>query len=175
MTQEPFRFTKPSKSKAPRAKTRSTEEAMDVLRTWRNYLIRYGICVAIQLIKKYGSTNSHAVVSEMNRRGILKGYHGKNLWVGAVFNRGLFKHTGRLISYSDDTRNIHERTIGEWTLKDPQTTVPLFPTDKPTPMRETRSPVEQAYDLALSGVELAPDRKTKAAFQRIVTLLEGQR
>jgi hypothetical protein len=104
--------------------TRSTAEAMDLLKRYRRRLIATGVVVACDLIAREGVTHSRAVLQEMERRGELDGPPIKDYWLGAIFNRrSIFCWTGDHYTYSDDsttergTRNIHERTIKVWTLR----------------------------------------------------------
>jgi len=147
---------------------------MQLLETWKSYLVSAGRVVAMELCKKKGSTNTLEVRKEMERRDLLVGYTGKNHWTGAIFNQSkVFEHTGDFISYSDPDRNIHEREIRVWQLKDPEVSIPTLP-QRPDPLRPSRTPVEQAHSLALSMWEQEDDPRLKGKLKRLVTLLVGE-
>lgn len=95
--------------------THSTDEAMSILKATRRRLINLAREVARSLIAQTGFTTTEAVRQQM----ILDGTYDdsvKGYWLGAVFNRAGFIWTGRYQSYTDDVRNIHERTVKVWTL-----------------------------------------------------------
>lgn len=97
--------------------TRSTDEAMNVLNEQRAALIAAARQVAIDLINKEGFAHSRSVRTEMDRRGLLAGYDGKDFWLGAVFRDEMFEPAGRWFEYSDHSRNIHERRVHVWKLR----------------------------------------------------------
>ena len=95
--------------------TRSTAEAMSLLRATRAERIEHARAWARVLIRRHGRTTSRAVRSEMQREGSLDPAES-DYWLGAVFRTGEFAWTGEYESYGDAARNIHERTIKVWRL-----------------------------------------------------------
>jgi hypothetical protein len=96
-------------------KTRSTGEAMDVLGTHRRPLIDYGRYVATEICKARGSVTSRDVRRAMAAMGMLAS-DASEFWLGSMFRSGSFEWTGALHTYSDNDRNIHERTVKVWRL-----------------------------------------------------------
>lgn len=120
-------------------KTRSTTEALSLLESRRAWLVSLARRVAVELCKRDGSSNSHAVLVEMRSRGMLDGYDGKHHWAGAIFAAPeIFVTTGELHKYSDrkGDRNVHERTIMVWKLARPDVTLD----DVPLPCRPHEPP-----------------------------------
>lgn len=105
-----------------RRKTRSTDEAMLVLYRFRMYLVQRGIYEAVRIARQTGTVHSRQVreaVSKVCRTAGMADY-----WLGAVFNNHIFEWTGRYHTYADRARNIHERTVKVWRLRDPSTVLP---------------------------------------------------
>jgi len=100
--------------------TRSTAEAMDLLRSKRAYLISLGRFFAGQIAQKNGKVHSREVRAAMDATGVFSSYNGVgDYWLGAVFNNSpFFEWTGDWCTYKDDQRNIHERTVKVWRLRD---------------------------------------------------------
>lgn len=97
--------------------TRSTKEAMDLLKQQRARLRERAIRIAEGLCRNYGTTTTPAVYAEMMRLHLIPP-GVRNFWLGSVFNRNpRFEWTGRVVSYSDSERNVHERTVKVWRLK----------------------------------------------------------
>lgn len=120
--------------------TQSVEEAVASIKKddRRAYFIAYGRYVAVQLAAKHGSVHSRQVRAEMERRGVLFGYRGRDHWIGAVFqNFAALEPTGETFKYTDPARNVHERRVHVWRLKEG-----VRPEDYPKPqlpdwLRET--------------------------------------
>ena len=74
-------------------KTKSTEEAMAVLRAYRAGQIEDAREVAAELINKFGTTDSFQVQEVMAKRDLIDPSLG-NYWIGAVFNDPRFAWTG---------------------------------------------------------------------------------
>lgn len=107
----------PKKLQGTRAKTRSTSEAMDLLRTQHGQLTTWGRNTARDLCAQNGTTTSREVRAEMLKRGLLKETDAREHWLGAIFSRKDFDWTGQYKTYSDPARNVHERTIKVWALR----------------------------------------------------------
>jgi hypothetical protein len=97
-------------------KTRSTDEAMMVLEQYRAGLIKLGRIVAFDIAKKEGVVHSRRVRDAIAAMGLLNQPDLNDFWLGAVFRHKAFEWTGDHHVYSDESRNIHERTIKIWTL-----------------------------------------------------------
>lgn len=96
--------------------TRTTEEAMAVLKQYRAFLIQRGQWEAARIAKATGTVTTRDVRAAIDAAGLLDPECG-DYWLGAVFNRcPLFCWTGQYVSHSDAARNIHERTIKVWKL-----------------------------------------------------------
>lgn len=102
-------------------KTRTTGEAMGLLEGKHSTLIAIARDIAIELIRRDGSTHSRAVRKAMFERGIIAGNEGREHWLGAVFCRSMFEWTGGFITYADRERNVHERLVKTWRLRSPST------------------------------------------------------
>lgn len=125
--------------------TRSTEEAMDVLNSYRKYLIEYGRYVATLICQEQGAVHSRDVRQALAGLGLLDDPNLNDYWLGAVFNKSLFRWTGGFHVYSDPARNIHERTIKLWNLPpgEPGYTKKPDPwSGAPEPARPPRAPRE---------------------------------
>ena len=97
--------------------TRSTEEAMVVLKKHHAELIQIAREVAREIALEKGTVHSREVRSVMVSRGLLTGEEGREHWFGAVFRGGEFEWTGKYHSYSDSSRNVHERSVKIWRLR----------------------------------------------------------
>jgi hypothetical protein len=97
-------------------KTRSTAEAMSVLEEHRSNLIRYGRYVATEICRARGSVHSREVRQALEDMGMLAS-GGREFWLGSVFNASDFEWSGSYFTYSNEARNIHERTIKVWRLR----------------------------------------------------------
>jgi hypothetical protein len=98
--------------------TRSTEEAMTRLRQTRRRLIENGRQVALEQIAASGTTHSRRVLDEMDRRGLLDRAVAHDFWLGAVFHDREFVWTGQWYRHHSKLRNIHERTVKVWTVRE---------------------------------------------------------
>jgi hypothetical protein len=99
-------------------KTQSTKEAMAVLKYRRQTLIRAGRLAAVKIAAKRGRVTSRDVHSSMGAQGLLDPTIS-DYWLGAVFNRAPeLEWTGEYESYSNESRNIHERTVKVWRLSE---------------------------------------------------------
>jgi hypothetical protein len=96
--------------------TRSTEEAMVVLNTYRQFLVTYGRYVATLICKEKGKVHSRDVRNALASLKLLEDPGLKDFWLGAVFNNSVFRWTGETYIYSNSDRNIHERTVKVWHL-----------------------------------------------------------
>lgn len=97
--------------------TRSKGEALDLLRARRAELIANGRRIAPWLALRDGVVHSRMVYDEMERRGLLAGYHGGGWWLGAVFDgHALLEKTGDTVPVQSD--RIHRRPIATWRLRD---------------------------------------------------------
>jgi hypothetical protein len=88
---------------------------MDILSAHRRRLIDYGRYVATEICKARGVVHSRDVRRELGALGLLTADVG-DYWLGAVFHNAAFEWTGGRYTYTDDARNIHERTIKIWRL-----------------------------------------------------------
>jgi hypothetical protein len=133
--------------------TQSTEEAMQVLKRWRGYLIAMGRVCAVELCREFGTTNSRQVTDEMERRGLLEGYVGGYYWVGAVFNKSdLFVATGEHVVHSNPARNNHEQLLRVWRLLpggNPTLDIPPRPAAMDQPARKYDQIAELKATIAL--------------------------
>jgi hypothetical protein len=102
--------------RAHRAKTRSTGQATQVLKTYRLKLIARGREIAKAIAKRRGKVHSRQVRQQMEKEGLLVNPLIGDFWLGIVFRSDDFKWTGEYFRYSDSARNIHERTVKVWTL-----------------------------------------------------------
>jgi hypothetical protein len=89
---------------------------MGVLSNAYGALIASAKKIAEELIKSNGTVTSRQVRAEMAARGLLV-EADKEHWLGAVFRDRRFEWTGKYSSYSDEKRNIHERTSKVWKLR----------------------------------------------------------
>jgi hypothetical protein len=64
------------------------------------------------------TVHSREVRARMVEEGILDGYTGADFWLGTVFNSGPWEPTGRRHKYTDNERNIHDREVRIWKLKE---------------------------------------------------------
>lgn len=104
--------------------TRSTAEAMELLRRTRARLIVEARQIARDLISQRGETHARAVLEEMAKRGMSADLAAVNAyWLGAVFRSREFKWTGRFYEppesevKRDEDHNIHSwRPVRVWTL-----------------------------------------------------------
>lgn len=76
-------------------KTKTVEEAMDLLHTFRREHIANGRRVADELIAKYGTTNTKAVYDEMDARGLVD-HSIREHWLAAIFRQSKYRWTGRM-------------------------------------------------------------------------------
>lgn len=102
--------------------TRSTGEAMALLKRSRKQYIESAREVASGLITKHGTTHIFAVRDVMSARNMLRPdlYKGE-FWLGAVFRCSTFRKTGAMHvdppSQRNKTRNIHSnRETFVWTF-----------------------------------------------------------
>jgi hypothetical protein len=131
-------------------KTRSTEEAMDLLKRFRRYFITLGRHLAVTHLVGHAERTVHSrqVRAAMEAGCAFDGYTGNDYWLGAVFNCSVFEWTGEFFVYSDKTRNIHERTVKLWKLRDVEAASEYIP----IPQRRTFfkfepvSPQRQDYE-----------------------------
>lgn len=97
--------------------TRSTCEAMNLLRERRRFLVAYGRYVAAELCRLNGVVHSREVRKVMAEKGLLDDPELHDYWLGVVFHDGPFEWTGTFHAYTDHHRNIHERTVKVWRLR----------------------------------------------------------
>lgn len=97
--------------------TRSTDEAMRLLHRRRRLLIQWAQYLAAKHAKRAGTVHSRDVRTMMAAHGWLSPDAGEH-WLGAVFRSSIWEWTGRYHAYSDHGRNIHERTVKVWRLRD---------------------------------------------------------
>lgn len=102
--------------------TKSTEEAMAVLKAARAEMIEIGREIAVELCHKNGMTHTRDVYREMGRRGLLDERISGQFWLGAVFNRcPLFKKAGIIHKHSDrsltNERGTHLGKVNYWKLR----------------------------------------------------------
>ena len=113
-----------------------TREAMELLRTTKSLAIQWGMHYAVKIALRKLTVHSREVWDEMERDGVLP-THGKAFWLGAVFRElkdaGVLVKTGHCFKYSDEARNIHERTIPLWQLNEKADLTPYRqpPKEKP--------------------------------------------
>lgn len=109
----------PVAAKAPpkKSKTRSTDEAMRVLEDARAELIATARDEAAALARAHGTVHSRMVRASLEAKGLVHPDE-KEFWIGAVFRDPRFEWTGERYSYSDPARNVHERTVKVWRLKE---------------------------------------------------------
>ncbi len=115
--------TKPGVFTNKKPRTGNTKEAMQLLmsnpRTAK--LIAWGCHIAVLLALKSRTVHSRAVRDEMDRRGLLT-KEDKEFWLGPVFKKlkteKILTWTGHMFTYSDEERNVHERTIKLWELNE---------------------------------------------------------
>lgn len=121
--------------------TQSTEEAMDVLNTYRRHFIETARYFAWELASKHPErlVDTREVRVEMEQRGYLYDKSITPYWLGAVFREGaqgkfVWTHQVRTYSEPDDKkRNIHERRpVKVWRLL-PDATPPPQPVMTPWP------------------------------------------
>lgn len=93
----------------------STEEAMNALESAHGDLIERARQEAVNLCKQHGFVHSRMVRNRMNELGLLSHKRGE-FWLGSVFRSPMFKWNGTYFTYSDESRNVHERTIKVWVL-----------------------------------------------------------
>lgn len=114
---------------------------MDVLNTYRAFLIASGRWHALRIAYAHGTVVCRQVRKAMADAGLLDRYeHIGDYWLGAVFHSPLFEWTGEWFKYTDAARNIHERTVKIWRLS------PLFgrlPDDEPPTVPYICLPPEQ--------------------------------
>lgn len=98
--------------------TRSTDEAMALLKATRAKLIARAREIACELIAQNGETHSREVYEVMKTRDLLDSRVKKDFWLGAVFHSKEFAWTAKWFRYSDTggDKNIHERTVKVWTF-----------------------------------------------------------
>lgn len=96
--------------------TQSTEEAMDLLRTYRRGLIAQGRRLARFLIQTEGTTHSRRIYDEMKDCADVS--EVKWHWLGAVFASGEFEWTGKYHYVENKDTNIHGgRSCKIWRLR----------------------------------------------------------
>lgn len=100
----------------PLGKTKSTRQAINVLKKTKSHLIAAGRAVAVEIALEQGEVHSRQMRAKMDERGMLpKGQ--SEFWIGCIFRHSDFVDTGKRYKYSDSKRNIHERVINVWRLK----------------------------------------------------------
>lgn len=104
------------KKKHYNGKTRTTDEAMKLLRKRRLDQIMKARAMAVDICERVGSVSSREVRKAMAAAGELMD-NEPEFWLGAVFRHERFQWTGRYFTYSDRARNIHERTVKVWELR----------------------------------------------------------
>lgn len=104
------------KKKHYNGKTRSTDEAMKLLRKRRLEQIMKARELAVEICERVGSVSSREVRKAMAAAGELDNDEHE-FWLGAVFRHERFQWTGRYYTYRDSARNIHERTVKVWELR----------------------------------------------------------
>lgn len=98
-------------------KTKSTDEAMDALQLHRANLIKLGRQAAFDIAKRDGVVHSRKVRQALAEMGKLDHPDVGDYWLGAVFRHEAFEWTGDHFVYSDEDRNIHERTVKLWVIR----------------------------------------------------------
>lgn len=71
-----------------------------------------------QIEENEPTVHSREVRARMVEEGILDGYTGADFWLGTVFNSGPWEPTRRRYKYTDAERNIHDREVRIWKLKE---------------------------------------------------------
>ncbi len=113
-----------------------TKEAMSLLKETKGLAIQWGMHYAVKIAMRKLTVHSREVWEEMARDGVLPSY-GKAFWLGSVFRElksaGVLVKTGHFFKYSDEARNIHERTVPLWELNDKADLTPyrVPPKEKP--------------------------------------------
>ena len=110
----------------PRRVTRSTKEAMEVLRQFRSRQIARAGVIAREIARKEGTVHSRLVRAQMKAEGLVSDPKNgalvpkgkREYWLGAIFRHRDFVWTGEWASYHNVVRNIHERSIKVWQLSD---------------------------------------------------------
>lgn len=110
-------------SRSAREAGTGTSNAMERLRSEHSYRIDWGKHVAIKIAMKQLTVHSREVRSELVRMGIIPDEGGgREFWLGAVIkelaSEGALKWNGMFHQYSDETRNVHERTVKQWVIDD---------------------------------------------------------
>lgn len=99
----------------------TTSEAMKELENKHTTLLAWGRHIAVTFCRKNGTTHSKMVFDELIKRG-LADPNKKAFYMGAIFNKlekdGVIEWTKHYYKYSDPERNVHDREIKLWRLKD---------------------------------------------------------
>jgi hypothetical protein len=98
--------------------TKTTSQAAKLLNRHRGNLITKARAIAIDLAKANGTVHSREVRAEMDKQGHLTNPALADHWLGVVFRSSVFVWTGQYFSYRDDSRNVHERTVKVWKLRE---------------------------------------------------------
>lgn len=106
----------PPRTRRPRRKTASTQEAMECLAKAQGSLIERAREEAVCIARQVGEVHSRAVRERLEQLGLVDP-SSRDHWLGAVFRDERFRWSGRYYSYSDRRKNVHERTIKIWVLK----------------------------------------------------------
>lgn len=89
---------------------------MGLLREKRAELIRRGRAAAVWIAQQQGYVTSRDVRAALEQYGFLTDPTIADYWLGAVFNGGPLEWRGEWFKYTDQRRNIHERTVKVWRL-----------------------------------------------------------
>ena len=113
-----------------------TREAMTQLKKNHPLKIQWGMHYAVKIALKKRTVHSREVWDALLADGIIKG-DSKAFWLGAVFrelkDESILRKTGHSYTYSDEARNIHERTVSLWEINEKADLTPYRtePTEKP--------------------------------------------
>jgi hypothetical protein len=100
------------------AHTTSRDDALALLAKVRADLIAAARRIARELAERDGTTNARAVRDAMEERGEMRGYDGRDNWLGAVFNpREWVKVPGQFVQARSE--RIHARPVPVWRLRTP--------------------------------------------------------
>ena len=105
--------------------TRSTSEAMKLLARHRRVRIDRARDVAREIARADGTVNCRQVRERMKADGLLRDPENGRLvpaterehWLGSIFRHPDFEQTGQQVAYTNALRNIHERTVNVWRLR----------------------------------------------------------
>lgn len=92
---------------------------MRVLKAHRANLIAWGRYFAGQIARAHGTVHTRQVRQSLESAKLVDPTSTSEFWLGAIFNKAdWFEWTGQYHTYSDAERNVHERTVKVWRLRD---------------------------------------------------------